>query len=175
MKTVLTALAFAALAGAAHAEVAETLDNGFILKSKAELAVPPARAYAAIAEIGKWWTDSHTYSGKASNLTLTLQPGACYCESLPGGGVQHGRVVMASPSLGVVRLDAPLGPLQEMGVSAAWTFSIKPAGSGSTVEMTYSVGGGRPGFGKMFASGVDGVMSEAFARYVRYAQTGKAN
>ncbi len=41
-------------------------------------------------EIGNWWSDAHTYSGKASNLTLRNEPGGCFCETLPGGGfVRH--------------------------------------------------------------------------------------
>jgi uncharacterized protein YndB with AHSA1/START domain len=161
-------------AGAARAEVAETWDTGFTLKSKVEVAAPPARAYAAIGEVGKWWNGAHTYSGSAANMTLPLQPGACFCEILPGGGVVHGRVVQVRRAQGLVRVDAALGPLQEMGVAAALTFVVKPAGAAaSTVEMTYTVGGGRPGFAKMLAVGVDGVMSDQLARYGKFVQTGK--
>ena len=37
-------------------------------------------------------------------MTLTLKPGGCFCEALPGGGVQHGVVIMAWPAQGLVRL-----------------------------------------------------------------------
>lgn len=161
-------------AGAARAEVAETWDTGFKLTSKADLTVPAARAYAAIGEVGKWWSSAHTYSAAASNMTVTLQPGACFCEALPGGGVQHGVVVMAQPATGTIRLNAPLGPLQAQGVTAILTFAIKPSGpEASTLTMTYMVSGGKPGIGPMFAAGVDGVMSEAVRRYEKYVETGK--
>jgi hypothetical protein len=175
MKTAIAAaLALTALAGTARAEVAETWETGFALKGKAELSVPAARAYAAIGEIGKWWNGAHSYSGSAANMTVALQPGACFCETLPGGGVEHGRVVMAMPSQGTVRLSAPLGPLQSQGVSTALTFVVKPAGAAaSTIEMSYVVSGGKPGMGPMFARGVDGVMTEAFTRYEKYVETGK--
>lgn len=171
---VLAAVLTLSASGAARAEVAETWDTGFKLTSKAELSAPATRAYAAIGEVGKWWSSAHTYSRAASNMTMTLQPGACFCEALPGGGVQHGRVIMASPAMGVVRLDAPLGPLQAQGVVAVLTFAIKPAGeAASTVELTYVVSGGKPGIDKMLANGVDGVMSEALRRYEKYVETGK--
>lgn len=175
MKTVLAAaLALTAVAGAARAEVAETWDTGFSLKGKADLSVRADRAYAALGEIGKWWNGAHSYSGSAANLSLSMKPGGCFCEAMPNGGVEHGRVVLAWPAQGTLRLDAPLGPLQSQGVSAALTYAIKPAGAdASTIEMTYVVSGGKPGIGPMFAKGVDAVMTEAFARYEKYVETGK--
>ncbi len=44
-----------------------------------------------------------------------------------GGEVAHGRVVAVMPKE-MIRFDAPLGPLQEMGVSTALTFTLS-AGS----------------------------------------------
>ncbi len=171
MKSWILAVAMAALAGGAQAEVAETGPQGFRLKTVRRIAAPPAKVYAALGEIGRWWSNSHTYSGKAENMTIALAPGACFCEALPnGGGVQHGRVVAAMPGA-MVRLDAALGPLQDEGVSAALTFSLKAAGEGTELTATYHVGGARAGLAPM-APIVDGVLTEQVNRLKRYAETG---
>lgn len=158
-------------AGAARAEIAETHPAGFRLRYVQTVAVPPARLFQALGEWGRWWSDEHTYSGKAANMTLALKPGGCLCETLPdGGGVQHGQVVMLIPGQ-VLRLDAPLGPLQDEGVSAALTFVLKPAEGGVQVTTTMNVGGARPDLLKA-APNVDRVLAEGVARLKRYAETG---
>jgi uncharacterized protein YndB with AHSA1/START domain len=158
-------------AGAARAEVAWKDEAGFRLTYVAQVAAPPAKVYAAIGEIGRWWSDDHTYSGKAANLSMSLQPNGCFCEALPGGGVRHGTVEAAVPNR-LVRIDAALGPLQDEGVAAAWAFALKPKDGGTEMMVTYNVGGLRPEMGAA-AAGVDGVMGEQVARLKRYVETGK--
>jgi hypothetical protein len=166
------ALGALALAGAARADVAQQWDGGFTLKSVVQVAAKPDRAYAALGEIGRWWANDHTYSGKAANLTTALKAGACWCEAWAGGGVEHGRVLLASPPLGTLRYDAALGPLQGMGVTGRLTYEIKAKDAGAEVVQTYTVSGGPAGLAKQIAGGVDAVMSEALARYRRYVDTG---
>lgn len=158
-------------AGAARAEVVETSAAGFRLKFVQQVAVPPAKLFQALGEWGRWWSDDHTYSGKAANMSLPLKLGGCLCETLPGGGgVQHGQVVMLIPDR-VLRLNAPLGPLQDEGVSAALTFVLKPAAGGLELTTTMNVGGVRPDLLKA-APAVDGVLGEGLSRLKRYAETG---
>src|SRR6185295_6542845 len=88
----ITAAALLATGGAAHAEVAQTWDSGFTLKSVVQVSAKPDRAYAALAELSRWWSKDHTYSGNPANLSLVLKPGGCWCEALPEGGIEHGRV-----------------------------------------------------------------------------------
>lgn len=167
--TAFAALAFATTAGA---EVVRQDDGGFQLRNVAQVKATPARAYAALGEIGRWWNGAHSYSGRAANLSLELKPGGCFCESLPdGGGVEHGRVLLAWPAQGLLRLDAPLGPLQPEGLSAVLTFQIRPNGDGVEVVQTFAIGGTRPGLASQLA--VDQVVGEALARYARYLETGK--
>jgi len=175
MKLAVTAvLAAAMLAGAARAEVAQQWDGGFTSRNVVEITAKADRVYAALGEIGRWWSNDHTYSGSASNMTMPLQPGACFCEALPGGGVAHGTVVQAWPAQGTVRLDAALGPLQGMGVSGALTWTIKPKANGVVeVVQVYAVGGAPPAVAKGAAAGVDGVMKEALLRFEKYVETGK--
>lgn len=169
---VLAALAALAFGGAARAEVVETGAQGFRLKSVQQIQAPPARVYQAIGEIGRWWDPEHTYSGKSGNLSLPLQAGACWCETIPGGGsVRHGVVVLAWPEQGMIRADAALGPLQDEGVSAALLFQMKPKDGGTELTITYNVGGARD-FALKAAPLVDQVLNGAWARLKRYVETG---
>lgn len=169
MRVLLTA-AFAAVivASGAHAEVRATTDTGFTIVHKAKLAAPPAKAYAALGEVGGWWDDAHTYSGKASNMSLPLEAGGCFCERLEGGGVQHGRVVLAMPG-SMLRLEGALGPLQSEGVSATLTFELKPAGDGTDLTLSYKVGGYHAEGVRQWAAPVDQVLGVQASRLAAYA------
>jgi uncharacterized protein YndB with AHSA1/START domain len=156
------------------ADVADSGDNGFTLRETATLSVPPAKAYAAMLEVAKWWASDHTYSGDAANLSLEAKPGGCWCEGLPGGGgVQHMTVVFLLPGK-QVRLAGGLGPLQSMGVAGSMDWKFDPAEKGTKVELRYAVGGygGAAPF-KDIAPGVESVLKLQFERYKRYAETGK--
>lgn len=176
MKVLSIAAAASLLAGAAHAEIVEQAEGGFRLKQTVEVAAPPDKVYAALGEIGRWWDDAHSYSGKAANMSMPLEPGACFCEALPkGGGVRHGVVVLVWPDQRMVRLDAALGPLQDEGATGALTFQVKPKGEGAELVETYNVGGLRPAAAKSFAGPVDGVMTTQLKRLKSYVETGKPN
>ena len=169
---VAAAMAVLTLAGTARAEVVDTSANGFRLKTVTQVAAPPAGVFKAIGEIGHWWSDAHTYSGKAGNMTLPLLANGCFCEALPGGGgVRHGVVALVIPDQ-LLRLSAALGPLQDEGVSAALTFALKPASGGTELTVTYNVGGLRERMVSL-APGVDGVLTEAVGRLKAYAESGK--
>jgi Polyketide cyclase / dehydrase and lipid transport len=157
------------------ADVADSAENGFTLRETATLSVPPARAYAAMLEVAKWWASDHTYSGDAANLSLEAKAGGCWCERLPaGGGVQHMTVVFLLPGK-QARLTGGLGPLQSMGVAGSMDWKFDPAEKGTRVELRYAVGGysGVGGTFKEIAPGVDSVLRAQFERYKRYAETGK--
>ena len=167
------AAAMCLLVGGANAEVVERTEAGFRTKKTIEVAASPDKAYAALAQIGSWWGDDHTYTGRASNMSLELKPGACFCEALPGGGVRHGVVALAWPDQHTLRLEAALGPLQDEGVAGALTFQIKPKATGSEVIVTYHVGGMRAAPTKAYAALVDQVIGVQVARYGKFVDTGK--
>lgn len=174
MRTIVTAGLCALAASAAHAEVTERTEAGFRTRNVVEIAATPQRTFAALAEIGRWWDGAHTYSGQASNLSLKLEPGACFCETLPnGGGVRHGVVVLAWPDQGTLRLEGALGPLQDEGATGALTFTVKPKGLGVEVVQTYHVGGLRPASVQSFPGPVDQVMRTQLERFARYVATGR--
>lgn len=173
----ITTAAVALLAAApAHAEVKQTWAAGFRLENRAVIAAAPDKVWAALGQIGKWWNGAHSYSGDSANMTLVLTPGGCFCEALPklgpGAGVKHGEVVMVMPGQ-TLRLDAPLGPLQGEGVSAALTFTLKATADGGTeVAETFNVGGARPEIVD-YAAGIDAVVGEQLGRLKAYVETGK--
>lgn len=175
MKRLLLAATAAALSlpAVVQAEVAQRTDTGFRVLQSADVAAPPAKVYAALTRIGAWWDPAHTYSGRAENMTLTAEPGGCFCERLDGGGgVRHGTVVLAMPGA-LLRLDAPLGPLQGEGVSTALTFELKPQGAGTRLVADYRVGGFTPEGVKQWSDAVDQVLGVQVTRLARYAETTK--
>ena len=130
-----------AFAGSAHAEVQETRENGFVIEATVMAEATPAVVYRKLLKVGDWWDPAHTWSGSARNLKLSAQAGGCFCEKLAGGGsVQHGRVIFARPGQ-LLRLEAALGPLQDMAVTGVLSFNLAPDGPGTRIKMTYRVAG----------------------------------
>lgn len=167
----LTAAA-ALCAGAARAEVADVSATGFQLVHKTTIKAPKAQVYLALLNVGKWWNPAHSYSSNAANLSIDPRPGGCWCEALPGGGVEHMRVVFVQVGERL-RFSGGLGPLQTSGVSGAMEWSLSETDGITTVTWTYSVGGYfKGGFAKL-APGVDAVIGEVQGRFKSYVETGK--
>src|SRR5688572_11726646 len=84
-----------AAAAPAAAEVKSATAGGFEVEARAIVAATPAETYRMLGRIGEWWNDGHTYSGKAANMSLKLEAGGCFCETIPadGGTIEHMRVV----------------------------------------------------------------------------------
>lgn len=166
-----SALAAAAtlLATSAQAAVISTSPTGFHIENKATVVATPDQVWTALGQVGSWWNSEHTYSGSASNMTMPLQVGACFCEALPGGGVEHGRVIAVWPDRKLLRVQAALGPLQDKGVSAVLTFQVRAVDGGSEVVETYNVGGATPEVIQM-APAVDGVLAEQLSGLKSYVE-----
>ena len=159
--------------GNARAAVRDTHENTFTIESSARTAAPPAAVYAAFGKVSAWWDPEHTWSGSAKNLSLQLQAGGCFCEKLGGGGsVQHGRVLFAQPGV-TLRLDAPLGPLQDMAVVGVLTFKFAPQDGGTLISMTYRVSGTFRMESEKLAPIVDQVLQTQLDRLVAYTNTEK--
>jgi uncharacterized protein YndB with AHSA1/START domain len=156
--------------GRTSADVVDKGPAGFTLKTTVTVAAPPDRLFRALVDVGAWWSGDHTYTGDARNMSIAPLPGGCFCEKLPGGGgVEHGRVVQVKPGA-LLRLDGALGPLQEMGVAGSMTWQVAAAGEGSTLTMTYAVGGYAPGGLDALASLVDDVLSQQVRLLKAYAE-----
>ena len=175
----LAAFAAALLApGAALADVASSSAAGFIVRIEVPVAAPPTDVYSRFLEIGKWWSDAHTYSGKASNMSLRNEPGGCFCETLPGGFVRHATLEYSDKGK-VAVLDGALGPLQALGAHGLLAFSFAPAdktnpAAGTRLRVTYTVSGYQPDKGfEPLAEPVNGVIKEQVERLKRFVETGK--
>jgi uncharacterized protein YndB with AHSA1/START domain len=162
---------FAAILSA-PASAAVVADNpaGFAIEHETIIAATPARVYAALGRPAAWWSNSHSWSGNASNLSLDLRPGGCFCEQLPGGGgVEHARVVMAWPGK-LLRLSGALGPLQSEALAATLTWELKPAAGGTAVKLTYVVAGFARTTRAALPGAVDGVLGEQLAGLKTFAE-----
>src|SRR5262245_32756158 len=167
------AILFAVLAGPLLGEVVETTAAGFLVRETTTINAPPAKVYTTLTDrVGGWWDPAHTFSNDARNLSLDARPGGCFCERLPdGGGVQHMSVVYASPGK-LLRLNGAIGPMQEAALAATMTWNLSQAGSGTTVELTYTVGGFRAGGFRDLPTVVDGVLRGQLARLKAFVETG---
>jgi hypothetical protein len=100
-----------AATGPASAEVKSVTPNGFEAATTVTMSAPRDRVYAALGDVGRWWSPAHTFSRNAANLSLELHAGGCFCERLKNdGSVQHMQVVYAAPGE-ALRLRGALDPL----------------------------------------------------------------
>ena len=157
----------------AYAKVASQSNNGFVVTHETDIAVDPQAAYDAFIKIGSWWSDAHSFSGAAKNISIEPKAGGCWCEALPNGGsVRHMTVVHANPGVLMV-FNGGLGPLQFMGVAGSMKVSLKAQDKGTHVSVVYAVGGYDAGNFKDISKGVDAVLGEQIKRYGDFASTGK--
>jgi uncharacterized protein YndB with AHSA1/START domain len=158
------------VAGPSSAEVKSVAANGFEVASAATIAAPAERVYAALGEVSRWWSPSHTFSRDAANLSLELRAGGCFCERLKdGGSVQHLQVVYAAPGEGL-RLRGALGPLQMEGVDGTLSWTLKPAEGGTNLTQSYVVGGYIRGGMEQWAPRVDRVLDEQLQRLKSFVE-----
>jgi hypothetical protein len=164
MRYPILALALAAGATGARAEVLSSSPIHFDIQSHVTLAVSPAEAYAALGEVGTWWDGAHSYSGDAANMRLELWAGGCFCETLPEGGtVEHMRVIQALPAR-MLRLSGGLGPLQEEALIGTLTWTLREVPEGTEIVSRYLVSGHVRGDTGDLAPLVDQVLRAQFDR-----------
>jgi hypothetical protein len=160
------------LSAPSAAEVVNADPHGFEVREIANLVIPVGQAYAAFGRIGAWWSDEHTYSGKAANMRLSLQPGGCLCETNPkGGGVEHMRVAVVQPGERIVMTGA-LGPLLYEGTAGVMDVQFERIAGGSRATMTYRAAGFANGTGEKLAPVVDSVLGEQMKRFRAFAARG---
>lgn len=150
-----------------QAKVVSADPHGFEIRQEVTLSLTPAAAWARLGRIQSWWSKDHSYSGNSANLRLSLAPGGCFCESLPGGGgIEHLRVVYVDPAKRAV-LTGALGPLLYEGVAGSMDITLKPMGAGTQISMTYRAAGFARGNGTALALAVDQVLSEQMTRLAK--------
>ena len=156
-------------ASRARAEVTESSASGFAVRHALEIATPVDAAWQALARPGEWWPAAHTWSGKSANLRLELAAGGCFCERWRGGSAAHGRVLMVRERE-LVRLDAPLGPLQEMGLDGLLTVALEAAGERTRAVVTFRVRGDASQKLDQLAPVVDRVVGEQWGNWKSHAE-----
>lgn len=156
------------LATPATAEVTSSSPIHFDIESRITVAAPPARAYEALGQIGRWWDGAHSYSGDAANMRLELRAGGCFCESLPDGGtVEHMHVVQALPGR-VIRMTGALGPLQSEALTGTLTWTLRAVPEGTEIISVYLVSGHVRGDTGAYAAPVDAVLRAQLERLRTY-------
>lgn len=156
------------MAAPASAEIVSANPNGLEVRQSANLVIPANEVFAAFARVGAWWDDEHTYSGKGANMRLTLQPGGCFCEQLPGGGVEHMRVAVVQPGERIV-LTGSLGPLLYEATAGVMDVTVERIAGGSRIVMTYRAAGFANGGADKMAPLVDQVLGNQMKRFRAYA------
>ena len=168
------ALVLLVLATSSHEALGEVIDsgsNGFSLVN--ELTIDASRAevwQAAVDHVGQWWSNDHTISGDAGNMSIDAVPQGCFCESIGDhAGVVHLTVTFVNPQI-ILRLTGGLGPLGLMGVSGNMTWEFFDAGEATLVRFSYVVGGYRPEGLDGIAEAVDSVIGEALTLLKIYVE-----
>lgn len=170
IRTILIALALGCLATPAAAEVVSKSANAFTLRFAVGLETTPEDVIVTVGDLPKWWDPAHTYTGAAANLSLALEEAGCWCERLADGSIfEHAMVTAVEPQR--VAMNAALGPLHDTATRSDLTFAVGPENRGWLVSMDFVVEG--PGVGA-YAEAVDGVMSGAWDRFIRYVEYGEA-
>ena len=155
----------AVAAGAARAEVVASSEQHFVLRHEAVSARSVDEMWARLIHPEIWWHPDHTYSGDAKNLSLDARAGGLWKEEWPGGSVAHGRVLTVENGK-LLRMDAPFGPLQQLGAYTVWTIALSAVEEGTRV--VFDEVSTAPSSANMAetAKAVDFVKAEAMRRLV---------
>ena len=161
-----------AMAAPASAEVVSAAAHGFEVSNTVNLVIPVAQAYTAFGRLSSWWSDEHTYSGKAANMQLVLRPGGCFCEAIPkGGGVEHMRVAVVQPNERIV-MTGSLGPVLYEAASGVMDIKFERGAGGAKVTMNYRAAGFAKGDADKMAPLVDSVLADQMRRFRAFAAKG---
>lgn len=162
------------LSPVAQAAVQQSTADAFFIAFSEPVAATPAKVWTDLIQVQRWWSDEHTFSGKAANLSLAPTAGGCFCERWTDGSVEHARVVMALPRH-LLRLDGALGPLQEQALKGTLNFWIRSDEAGATrLDVEYRVNGVAASGLDALAPQVDTMLAGQIARLVNYIGTGSA-
>jgi len=150
----------------ANAEIVSSSDSHFVLRHEALSALSAETLWQRLTQPATWWHPDHTYSGRAENLSLNAEVGGVWREDWDEGSVIHGTIIFLRRGQ-VLRMNAPFGPLQELGAYTIWTITISQDGDGSRVVFD-EVSNGPPSANMAeTATAVDFVKGEAIIRLTR--------
>lgn len=161
----LICIAILTCAAPAAAEVISASPEHYKLRQEGVSPLAPDALWVRLIDPASWWHPDHTYSGDSDNLSFEAKAGGVWREDWEGGSVFHGEVLMAREGK-TLRLDAPFGPLQEMGVSVVWTITLTPdeETGGTKVVFDEIANGTEASQLDELAPAVDFVKTEAMSR-----------
>jgi len=156
----------------ARAEVVSASANGFEVRHAVQIVIPQPAAFEAFTRISQWWNKDHTYSGDSANLSLSLNPGGCFCERFPdGGGIEHLRVAYVVPGERLI-LTGSLGPLLYEATAGVMDIKVERIAGGSRLVLDYRAAGFANGGAEKLAPLVDEVLRDQMARFRKFAAAG---
>ncbi len=160
---------FAIHVAAIQAEVKESTDQSYAVEQTYDVGTSADKVWQTLIHPAKWWNSSHTWSGKAENLSLDLKPGGGWDEVLPDNGfVRHMTVIFCQPNQ-TLRLSGALGPMQEYAVNGVLTVKLAEDSGKTKMTIVYRVSGSFPGGLGKLAPVVDGVLKEQFTALAKVA------
>ncbi len=124
----------------AGAEVKSATPESMLIEHRFTIAAPAARVWEMLLHPERWWPADHSWSGKRENFNIDPVAGGCFCERWDGNAVEHGRIVMLMPEK-LLRLDAALGPLQELAISGVINVALEEKDGATTMVVTHRVSG----------------------------------
>ena len=167
LRNALCVVIAAGLAPSAIAEIVASAPDHYTLRHEARSPMAPGALWERLVQPDTWWHPSHTYSGDAQHLWLNPNAGGPWMESWDGNAVEHGRVLSLIEGK-MLRLDAPFGPLQGMGVNVVWTITLEAEEEGGGTIVTFDeIASGSSASGlDAIAPAVDRVKQEAIDRLI---------
>ncbi len=167
MRILLASLLFVVMSAPAMAEVTAATPDHYTLNHDGTSPLAPDALWARLIKPADWWHPDHTYSGDASNLSLKAKAGGQWREVWDAGSTSHGVVLLVEDEK-TLRLNAPFGPLQGMGVTVVWTISLAldEETGGTKVTFTEIANGSPASKLDEIAPAVDFVKTEAMRRLI---------
>lgn len=162
------AAALALVPTAGTSEVLRSAPDAMVIEHRFHISVTPVMAWEVLIHPERYWPDDHTWSGQASNMSLSPEAGGCFCERWQGGSAEHGRIIMAQPGR-LLRFRGSLGPFQEMAVSGVLTVRLSAVEDGTEAVVTYRLSGDASHALDTSATVVDRVIGEQFGGFAKLA------
>lgn len=169
MKNALILILCTLVASPCFADVKLATDHGFMIENSSQTDASPDRVYAILVEeVDNWWPKDHSWWRGTFSIEQT--PGGCFCENADDKQAQHMRIVHLAPPTTLVMVGG-LGPLQQMGISGALTWSVEEQSESgrTTVTLTYNVHGVSEHDFTQLARAVDNVQASQLKALTDYA------
>lgn len=162
-------LTLTAVAPTAVAEVKQADASSAELQLKLPISRSTKAVWQLLVNPQRWWSDAHTWSGKARHLRLDPRVGGCWCERWAGNEVEHARVIGWQPRR-ALRLQGALGPLQAQAILGLLDFQLEGDNQSSVLTLHYRLSGPASAQFDKMAPAVDRVLAEQLAQLKTIAE-----